>query len=464
MTLPTTKLFKFVESLLPPKIKDDPEVRYSYLFLYYFVAFFSLGAIVSATRVIYENWNVFPLYLAIFILVSSYILMPVSMVYLYYTCNLLLVSHFVLILMFSTVFLTLFFGGGYEIIFTTPIMVIPLLASFLIPSHRQVFCYLFATLAAWVYFYFTEPTESLFMSKEEIKRATFSGGIILMSFVATLGILFSRLRTIKQTILENQRDKSKQSALIKAELTRTISHELRTPLTSVMGLVDILYEDPRIVLKAHRDALHTIIQASDELKHLINSILEFSKLESHEQLMEDLPFDLSSVLVSTLQTHLDEMNEKKLKFSCSVIYNTEYRGKVRGDSHQLSKIIHNVLENCIKFSKSGRGGVITATLTIGALKGNQTNLPLIDGQQYLPFHFSFTDNGVGIDSVTLEKLRLFRPFTSVKSVHDSQVRRAGLGLPIAKHIAMSMNGDIYINSTLGEGTTVTVDCWLKKVT
>eukprot|EP01112_Ceratiomyxa_fruticulosa_P010521 TRINITY_DN278_c0_g2_i5.p1 TRINITY_DN278_c0_g2~~TRINITY_DN278_c0_g2_i5.p1 ORF type:complete len:463 (+),score=86.52 TRINITY_DN278_c0_g2_i5:247-1635(+) len=460
----TPSLFKFVESFLPPKIKDDPEARYSYLFLYFFVSFFTLLCIGNVSKIVYDSWNTIPLHLAICVLFISYFVFPSCLVYLYYTCNILLVSHFVLIVIYMMFFFVLKTAGGFEIIFTTPIMTIPLLASFLIPSHRQVFCYLFATLAAWVYFYFAEPTESLVMTKEETQKATFLSGICVMLMCAVLGVLFSKLRTIKQTTLENQRDKSKQSALIKAELTRTISHELRTPLTSVMGLVDILYEDPRIVLKAHRDALHTIIQASDELKHLINSILEFSKLESHEQLMEDLPFDLSSVLVSTLQTHLDEMNEKKLKFSCSVIYNTEYRGKVRGDSHQLSKIIHNVLENCIKFSKSGRGGVITATLTIGALKGNQTNLPLIDGQQYLPFHFSFTDNGVGIDSVTLEKLRLFRPFTSVKSVHDSQVRRAGLGLPIAKHIAMSMNGDIYINSTLGEGTTVTVDCWLKKVT
>ncbi|HEY3416252.1 MAG TPA: ATP-binding protein [Armatimonadota bacterium] len=219
---------------------------------------------------------------------------------------------------------------------------------------------------------------------------------------------------------------------IKSDFVSTVSHELRTPLTAVKGFIRTLLEDPEgeFYDQATRMEFYGIIDSEcDRLVRLINDLLSVSRIE------RGMPLQLNYG-----QVNIRALVEKCMSFQRS--YSTDHTliseisndlPIIEADSDKLDQIITNLLSNAIKYSPSG--GVITVRA-------------VDEGTQ---FCISVSDQGMGIPAEHLEKI--FQRFHRVHSGDSQRVGGTGIGLFLTKNLVDAHGGIIWVDSTLGKGST-----------
>lgn len=218
---------------------------------------------------------------------------------------------------------------------------------------------------------------------------------------------------------------------LKSEFVAVVSHEIRTPLTSVKGAVELL-SDERFFSNTEQQAkLLTIAHANTErLLVLINSILDFSKLEASALAMHVERHRLEPVVqqaASNLRTLLDERRiDLKVELSADL-------PDVILDPNRVTQVVTNLLSNAIKFSPEGGKIEVSAQLWEGLVR------------------VAVRDHGEGIAQRDLPKL--FKKFSQIDSGPTRKVGGTGLGLVICKGIVEQHGGRIWVDSTPGEGST-----------
>lgn len=257
-------------------------------------------------------------------------------------------------------------------------------------------------------------------------------------------------------LFEELRKKNKdleQANKIKSEFLAIMSHELRTPLTAVIGFSELLMEEVMGELNnEQKEYLREVVINSDHLLHLINSILDLSKVESGKMALAIEPFDLvrlSKEVKSSLQALL---KKKGLKLE---LYIPDELPLIEADERKMKQILLNLISNSIKFTQEG-GKISIQIFYSPYTKGAWLYPKKINQEDLLGGYFKIIveDTGIGIREKDLEKI--FEPFSQVDSSYTRKYQGTGLGLALTKQFVEMHGGIIWAESELKKGSKFTV--------
>ncbi|WP_217874113.1 ATP-binding protein [Pseudoalteromonas shioyasakiensis] len=232
--------------------------------------------------------------------------------------------------------------------------------------------------------------------------------------------------------LEKATEEALASSKAKSEFVANISHEIRTPMNGVLGMLEMLEEEP--LSTQQMQYLHYANTSANSLMTLINDILDFSKIEAGKLDLDSHEFDVVSVC-SDLITSMAVQGQKK---GIEILFDAHAITKrtVMGDSHRLKQILNNLLSNAFKFTHKGH-----VSLTVKEQLHSDNTLCL---------SFIVEDTGIGISKENQSKL--FEVFTQEDSSTTRHYGGSGLGLSISRKLAQLMGGDIIVESEKGKGS------------
>lgn len=242
-------------------------------------------------------------------------------------------------------------------------------------------------------------------------------------------IAIARARHKAEADLRIAKEAAEAANRAKSTFLANMSHELRTPLNAILGFSQLIERDAALPDR-QRDSLAIINRSGEHLLNLINDVLEMSKIEAGRTTLNVVSFDLHHLLQTLKEMFLIRAEAKKLALTFAIAPNLPQY--IQTDENKLRQVLINLLSNALKFTDSGS---ITLEATV---------------QSELTLQFKVQDTGQGIASEEFEQL--FRPFTQTSS--GSQLREGtGLGLTISRRFVRLMGGEMYIESTVGQGST-----------
>ncbi len=242
-------------------------------------------------------------------------------------------------------------------------------------------------------------------------------------FVTTIaGLVALAVDRVQVRVLE-------EANRMKSELISTLAHEMRTPLASIRGYATaLLMEETEWDEHTQREFLEIIDEESYNLSELISDLLESSAIEAGFLHIEKQP----TLIPRLAKQVIDEMRPRTERHLVLVRFFPKFP-VVDADPQRIAQVLHNLLDNAVKYSPNG--GLIVIRGEVGE------NEVIV----------SVADQGIGIAPEHLN--RLFDKYFRIKSSHGQRVMGTGLGLPIARAIVESHGGRIWAESKLGEGST-----------
>jgi two-component system phosphate regulon sensor histidine kinase PhoR len=226
------------------------------------------------------------------------------------------------------------------------------------------------------------------------------------------------------------------SSAIRRDFVANVSHELRTPLTALLGFIETLKgaarEDP-----AARDRFLTIMEReATRMNRLVGDLLSLSRVEAEERVRPGERVDIGALAASVAATLRGMADEAGVTIT---VTGAEGAPEIPGDPDQLTQVLHNLIENAVKYGGAGKRVTveITREAHVPALRGPGVTVAVID-------------RGEGIDAIHLP--RLTERFYRVDNHRSREKGGTGLGLAIVKHIVNRHRGRLKIESTRGEGS------------
>lgn len=230
----------------------------------------------------------------------------------------------------------------------------------------------------------------------------------------------------------------------KSNFLANMSHDIRTPMNAVLGFATLLSRDayhPDKVLQHTRK----IVFSSQHLLGLINDILDMSKIESGQTVLNVTEFYISDLLDEINNIIYPQAKAKNQTFEIRT--KGSVPGAVQGDRMRVNQILLNLLSNALKYTQEG-GEVF---LTMEVLPQNIAN--------HVHLQFEVSDNGYGMSSEFLETI--FEPFARENTVQKREIQGTGLGMAITKNIVDLMGGNISVESSPGAGSIFNVELELQ---
>lgn len=221
----------------------------------------------------------------------------------------------------------------------------------------------------------------------------------------------------------------------------TMSHELRTPLNGVVGMTNILLQDPR---KDQEENLALLKFSTDNLLLLINDILDFNKFDSDTFELESVSFDLSALILNNVSSIKQKADEKNIDLSSHI--DKKLIGlHVSSDPSRLTQILSNLMVNSIRFTDKG------AVSLHAHIKNSSAT--------HLTVRFLVQDTGIGIPPDRQESI--FEPYVQASSHTSRNYGGTGLGLPIVQRILTMFNSQVELESKVNVGTKIFFDIQFK---
>ena len=264
-------------------------------------------------------------------------------------------------------------------------------------------------------------------------------------------------KKVAERELLDAKEKALELSASKEMFLSVMSHEIRNPLNAVIGMTHLLLEnDPK---PSQIEDLKILKFSGENLIHIINDVLDFTKIETGNLQLESIPFSLKTLandILTSLQVNGNKNNNQLL-----LDFDNRIPDQVSGDKARLYQILMNLLSNAIKFTQDGSVILkirISETLTIPEPQDqNQISvytsevIPTQDPESHVSVEFSVRDTGIGIPED--KQSYIFESFTQARSDISRRYGGTGLGLAITKKLLKLFKSDIQVKSKEGEGTT-----------
>lgn len=250
--------------------------------------------------------------------------------------------------------------------------------------------------------------------------------------VTSTPIIFHHSENIGTVTILQDITKFKEVEKMKSEFIAAISHELRTPLTSISMAVSMLIENQNNFKEDDIELIDIIKSDSERLNSLVLELLDLNRIESGKMKMEINEVNIKDIIDKISNMFKIQLNQKnaKLIVDISGVYRT-----VKADITKISWVIVNLISNAIRYIKDDGNGIIE-------IKAREVNNEML---------ISIKDNGEGISIENQDKI--FEKFVQLKDENGQITGTSGLGLAICKEIVKEHCGRIWVDSTLGEGST-----------
>jgi signal transduction histidine kinase len=322
---------------------------------------------------------------------------------------------------------------GNYLIYAALILLFPILVK-VKDSKRDTMAIFIFTVACFIASIAFCPQVGYFDGLSNDDAALMFKASFMVSFGLTtiLAFIIFIITQTREAELINAKELAEENAKIKLQFISNMSHELRTPLNGIIGTTNLLQLDEHTAQQ--KEQYELLNYSSQHMLHLVNDVLDFSKIESGKIELEKRNFNLQTFVKNIYNSFANQFEQKKLYFKLeNNDENLNYN--ILGDDMRLGQILNNLLSNALKFTHKGGVNFCISTSVV---------------DKKIQITFQVTDTGIGIRSDSFGQI--FESFVQADLNTTRKYGGTGLGLTISKKLVDVFGTSLMVNSEIGKGS------------